>query len=78
MYVGAYSYQMPVLLLYCHTHLIDVEVVAGVCFRALVDLTFLSSYQEQVVIERIKANSCPRTCLEGQGKVCVLRRGQRK
>ena len=53
-------------LCYCitHTHLIDIEVVAGICFRALVDLTFLSSNEEQVIIEWVKANSCPRTCLE--------------
>ena len=53
------------ILCYCinHIHLIDIEVVAGICFRALVDLTLLGSNQKQVIIEWIKANSCPRTCL---------------
>lgn len=50
------------MYVYVCTHLIDVKVVAGICFGAFVDLTFLSSYQEQVIVERIEANSCPRTC----------------
>jgi len=43
--------------------MVDVKEVAGVGFRALVDLALLCPNQEEVVCKRIKPHCCARACM---------------